>query len=426
MSAEITKKTDTHVTFIIKLGEAELKHELSHVYDELRPNVKAAGFRPGKAPDNIVEREVGTARVQSEVLDHAASHAYSDAVTKHELTVIASPEMSIKKFVPYTELEFEATVEIMPPVKLAEYQKIKKQPQPLKVDEKQVDEVIEDLRRRVAKRAHVKRAAQMEDEVKIDFDGKKGGQPVEGAQAKNYTLKLGSNQFIPGFEEQLVGLKPDESKTFTVKFPKDYHEKSLADEPVEFTVKLHQVTELQLPELTDAFAGEVGPFKSTEELKADVRDQLTLEAEEAARASYENELLEEIVSKSKLTMPERLISQQLERLKVELSQRLAASGLDMDKYLQLQNKTQEDIEKELRPEAERRVGLAMVLGEVAKEEKITVSAQEVDAEIEELRKRYTDPQMQEELQHSHVREDVYNHLMAGKTINKLVSYAQGK
>ncbi len=424
MKAEITTRTDTSVTFTITVEAAELKHAADHAYDALRPRVKVSGFRPGKAPNNIVERELGANAVQSEALEHAVGHSYSDAVTKEKLTVISQPNVEIKKFVPYTELEYEATVEIMPPVTLADYKKIKKAQKAAVIETKQVDDVLDDLRRRVATRIPVERSAEMGDEVKIDFEGKKGGEIVPGAVSKNYTLKLGSQSFIPGFEEELIGMKPGDQKIFTVTFPKNYHEKNLAGEPVEFTVVLHDLIELKLPEVNDSFASEVGPFKTIVDLRTDISQQLQIEADEAASRDYENELLEEIIKKSKIPIPEILLGQQMQRLKVELSQRLAGSGLDMEKYLQAQGKTPEEMDAELRPEAERRVQLAMVLSEVAKQEGLAVDPQEIDDEIAELRKRYSDAAMQKELAGDRIREDVYNHLMAGRTIKKLIEYAQ--
>jgi trigger factor len=170
----------------------------------------------------------------------------------------------------------------------------------------------------------------------------------------------------------------------------------------------------------------VGPFKTYKDLVADIKDQLTVEAEENAKRELETELLDEIVSKLKTTVPEKLVAQQIERLKADLSQRLAQSGLNMDQYLEIQKKSQEDLEKELRPEAERRVKLALVLSEVAKEEKLTVTAGELDSELESLRQQYTDPAMQEELSSPRIREDLYNHLLSTKTINKLIEYATNK
>jgi trigger factor len=424
MKFEITKRTDTHVTLQIKADKSEIEHSLEHAYDRYRPQVKAPGFRPGKAPNNIVAREIGDQVIQTEVIEHTISHSYADAVRNEKLAVIGQPDVNIQKWVPYDTLEFEATVEIVPPVKLPDYKKIKKPAKKVEITEAQIDEMVEDLRRRVAKRGPALRAAEIGDEVKFDFDGRKDGKPVEGASSKNFTLKLGSGQFIPGFEEEMVGMKVGDAKTFTVTFPSDYHEKSLAGEPVEFTVTVHEVTALELPEANDEFAAEVGPFKTVKELRADIKDELTVQADNEAKREYENELLEEIIKKTDTKAPQQLVAQQIERMKMEMDQRLMQSGITTDQYLQMQNKTQAELEKELEPEAEKRVKLALVLSEVAKTEELKVDNAEIDHEIESLRKQYTDPSMQEELAGERVREDVYNHLMSTKVINKLVEYAQ--
>lgn len=424
MKSEITKRTDTEVTLNISASEAELQHALEHAYAKFRPQVKASGFRPGKAPDHIVAREIGDANLQSEVIDHALNHAYGDAIREHEVQTIGSPTVNIKKWVPYTTLEFEAIAEVVPPVTLPDYKAMKKPFKPANISKEQIDEVVDDLRRRVAKRVPALRPAEMGDEVTFDFEGKKDGVPFEGGTSKEYTLKLGSGNFIPGFEEQLVGLNVEDEKTLPLTFPQNYHEKSLAGKPVEFDVKIHQVTKLELPEVNDGFAAEVGPFATVNELRDDVKKQLELEAEEAAKREYENELLDEIIAKSKVEAPEQLVSQQLERLKADISQRLASSGMTMEQYLQMQKKTQEELEAEMRPEAEKRVKLALILSEVSRQENITVSLEEIDNEITGLKARYNDPHMQKELNGERIREDVYNHLMATKVVNKLVEYAQ--
>lgn len=423
MKAEITKRTDTELTLLIAADQAEVEHSYQHAIGHYRPRVKTAGFRPGKAPDNIVIREIGDSTIQTETIEHTIGHAYSDAIRDQQIQAIGQPQIDIKKWVPYSVLEFEAKVEIVPPVKLPDYKKIKKSLKKVEVKSEQIDEMIDDLRRRTAKRVPTADPAQNGDEVRFDFEGKADGKLIEGASSKNHTLKLGSGQFIPGFEDNMVGLKASDTKTFKVTFPKDYHEKSLADKPVDFTVTIHEVSRLDLPDVTDEFASGVGPFKTVKELRDDIKDQLTVEAEESAKRDLETAVMDEIIDKMKTTVPEKLVAQQIERLKTDMSQRLAQSGISMEQYLELQKKSQDDLEKELRPEAEKRVKLALALSEIAKQEKLSVSAEEVDQELDGLRQRYTDPQMQKELAGHHIREDIYNHLLSTKTINKLVEYA---
>jgi trigger factor len=426
METKLTSQTETEVKFTVTLNEAELLHVKQEVFDRLRRQVKAAGFRPGHAPDMIVERELGSSAVQGEFIEHAIQHSYAQAVKEQKLQVVAPPKVSLDKFVPYTEMEYTATVEIMPKVKLSDYKKLRVKRPAVKIDPADINRTIEDLRRREATRLDSEHPAKKGDEVNFDFDGTKGGQPVSGASAKNQTLQLGSGTFIPGFEEELVGLKKGDEKTFDIRFPKNYHEESLADQIVTFKVKVNTVTDLVLPEVDTDFVEKVSPFKSVDELKADITEKLTGQKAEDASRKYEQEVLDKVLAGSQYKVPESLVAQQLERLRAELEQNLSYSGLNLEKYLELTKKSRQDMDKEMRPEAERRVGLAMVLTEIAAAEKLSVDAAELDAEISRLKQDYPDPSTQSELDNPNTREEIYNHLMASKVIARLLSYAEGK
>ncbi len=423
METKILSRTDTEVQFTITLDAKELEAIKAEVLDHLRGRVKAAGFRPGKAPDMIVERELGHQTVQSEVIDHAIQHAYRDAIRKENLQIVSQPNVSLEKFAAYTEVEFKVIAEILPKVKLADYKKLKVKRAEVKVDPADIERTIQDLRRREATRLESEHAAKKGDEVNFDFHGTKDGEDVKGASAKGQTLQLGSGQFIPGFEEEIIGLKAGEEKTFDIKFPANYHEKTLADQVVTFAIKLNKVIELVLPEVDEAFVERVSPFKSVDELKADIVTKLTGEKAEAATRDYEQEILTKLLKESDVKTPEALVQQQLERMRAELEQNLAYSGLDLPKYLELAGKDHDALEKEMRPEAERRVGLAMVLTEVATAENLTVDREELEAEIARLRQDYPDPSTQSELDNPNTREEIYNHLMSSKVIAKLVGYA---
>jgi trigger factor len=374
----------------------------------------------------IVERELGSPAVQNDVIDHAIQHTYSRAVKDLKLQIVSSPNVSLTKFVPYAELEYKVVAELMPKVKLADYKKMRVKREAIKIEQSEIDRTIEDLRRRGATRLTSEQPAKKGDEIKFDFEGTKDGQPVSGASAKNQTLQLGSGQFIPGFEEEMIGLTTGDEKTFDIRFPKEYHEKTLANQVVAFKVKINTVTDLVLPELNAEFATGVGPFKSIDELRADIEDKIRGEKAEAGSRKYEQEVLDKLLKDSNFKTPDALVRQQLERMRSELEQNLASSGLNLPKYLDLSGKTQEDMDKEMRPEAERRVGLAMVLTEVASAENLSVSAEELDAELARLKQDYPDPGTRAELDNPTTREEVYNHLMASRVIAKLVSYADAK
>lgn len=421
MKSEITKRNDTEVTLTIKLDEQALKPVVKQTFDDLRPHVKAAGFRPGKAPDNIVERELGSARIQAEVMEAAVQASYVQAIREHKLVVVAAPQVNPSKFVPYTELEFTATVQVMPEIKLADYKKMRKKPAEAKVDSTEIDRVVEDLRKRQAKRAKVERAAKTGDEVVFDFEGSQSGELVPGASSKGYTLILGSKTFIPGFEEELEGLKAGSKKQFDIKFPQDYAEASLAGKNVSFKVIMNEVAQLEFPE-DDELAKQAGNFTDLHSLREDVRQHLLSDKQNQLGRQFEQEVMDEVIGGSKFEVPSKLIDQQFGQLKQEVEQNLAYQGLDWDKYIKLSGKTEEKINEELRPEAEKRVRLAIVLTEIAKLENLKVADDEMEAEIIKLKAQYGG--IKNELDDEGSREDVYNHLLAQKTIKKVVEYVK--
>ena len=426
MKSTVAKRSDTEVTLTITMDGLALAPIVTQTYNKLRAGVKVAGFRPGKAPDFIVERELGANAVQQEVLEHATSHAYAGAVREHDLPVIASPQVSLTKFVPYDELEFTATAELLPKVTLADYKKLKLKRLEVKVEDDEIDRVVEDLRKRVAKRAPAERPAQIGDEVTIDFAGSKDGQPVTGATATSYPLLLGSGSFIPGFEEQLVGLKAGEAKTFDIKFPKDYDQPELAGQTVTFAVTVHKLAEVKLPVADDQFASDVGPFKTMTELRHSIRQTTLDEKREAAERDFETAALDQLIKGSKLSLPGRLVEEQIRRLRGELSERLSGQGMDLEKYAKLRNQSPEQLDNELKPEAERRVKLAIILHDVAKTESLTVTPTEVADELKRLKAAYPDPEMQKELSRPETSEEIYNHLLSTRTIAKILSYTESE
>lgn len=422
MKHEIIEKTDTKATIKITLDKDQLSGVVADTFNRLRPKVKASGFRPGKAPDHIIERELGESVVQNEVLDSATSLSYANAVRDLDLEVVAAPKVDLQKFVPYDELEYIATVDVMPQVKLPDYKQIKKTYPEVKIEDKDIEETIESLRKSVAEKKEADRAAKVGDEVVFDFEGTRDGKPVEGAKSEKYPLTLGSKSFIPGFEEELVGLKPGEGKTFTITFPSDYFAKDLAGAKLEFKVKLHQVNELVLPEVNDEFAAKVGPFKSSKELKSDIRSRLTQEKELEVKRGFEQEVIDELVEKTKFEVPESLVHEQEHAMEHDFEHNLQRQGLSMEQYAQMQGKSEEQIRSELKQEAAKRVKTAIILTEIAKAEQLQVSDTELEGEVKRLKGLYTRPETQAELDSAQTQREVRNHLLANKTLETIIKY----
>lgn len=424
---QVTRKdiSPTKVQLNIVADEPELTKLKQHTLSHFQAKTKVAGFRTGKAPLNIIEKNVDQTALQSEFLDEAVNHLYQTAVNNEKVKAFGRPNVSLKKFVPFTSLEFDAEVEVLGDVKLADYKKVKKSATKANVTAEDVKEVIESLKQRSATKEAVKRAAKATDEVVIDFKGvdtKK--QPIKGADGTDYPLILGSNAFIPGFEDSVIGMKAGEEKTFTLTFPKDYGVKALADKKVAFTVTVKTVNELTEPKVTDEFAAKVGPFKTVAELKADIKKQLGVEKQAQADRQLENELIMEIVDKSSLSLPETLVEEQLERLKTEIRQNLTYRGQTWQEMLDAEGVTEEEYEKkELRPEAERRVKTGLVLAEISVEEKLDVSPEELEIRMQLLKGQYTDPSMQTELAKPEARQEIASRLLTEKTVQKLVELA---
>ena len=387
----------------------------------LGKSVKLPGFREGTAPSHVVEKNVDQTVLQREVMDEAINAYYVQAAQNENLRPVAQPQISLTKFVPFTTLEFEAEVEILGSVKLPDWKKIKKTKPTAKVTEKDITDVIESLRTRMAEKKDVSRPAKDGDEAWIDFKGvndKK--EPVKGADGQDYPLMLGSNTFIPGFEENIVGMKPKDEKVFTLTFPKDYGVSALQGKKVTFTVTLKKVQEVVKPKVDDAFAAKLGPFKTIKEVKESIKKELTSEKQNQADREFESEVISEIADKTKMNTPDVLVGEQVEALLQELKQNLAYRGQTYNEYLEQEGKKDEELREELRPRAEKRVRTGLVLAEIANEEKIDITDQEIDLRLQLLKGQYKDEQAQAELAKPEARRQIASQMMTEKTIKKII------
>lgn len=419
----LSKQSKSENTLTIIVDEQFIAPYKQSVLKRLKANLKVAGFRPGKAPDNIAEREIGEAKVQAEVLEEVIMHAYSKAVREEKIETIASPQIQLKKFVPYTELEFEAVVPVMPDIKI-DFKKLKLKKPTVKVEDKEIEDTLQNMLKQSSSKTDSRKPIKKGDEVTFDFDGTREGKPVDGASAKSHTLVIGDGSFIPGFEDNMIGLGKNEEKKFDIRFPKDYQAKELADKVVEFKIKIHNIKNIDTPKADDAWAKTIGPVSSLKELKDEIKNSLKLNKQAEADKQYENELLEKVIKLSNIEVAESLVNEQVSSLRNETEQNLKNNGLTIEKYLQLQGQKPQEFEETLQKEAKKRVQLGLVLRHVIESEKIQVSDAELEQEMSKLRAQYTDPKMQEELTHDHFLQDLKNHLLTTKAIAKLVQYAQ--
>jgi trigger factor len=421
--------TPTKVSLMVTVDQALLDAVKKEVLTHLaKDHVKIQGFRAGKAPLNLVEKHANPELLQSEFLDGALNRAYGQALDHEKLKPVAQPEVKLSKFVPYTTLEFEAEVEVLGEMKLPDYKKIKLERKKVSVVAKDVDEVIENLRTRVAEKKDVERAAKEGDEVTIDFAGTdtKTKEPINGADGKGYPLQLGSNSFIPGFETNLIGLNAGEDKTFDLTFPKDYSVAALQGRNVTFAVTVQKVQQLVLPKLDDAFASTVGPFDTLADLKVDIKKQVEVERESQAERDFQNELIQKITEKTEVAIPDSLIESEIDRMEQDERQNLVYRGQTWQEHLELEGVTEEEHRDRQREMAEARVKSGLMLAEVAEKEGVTVSEDEVEGQMQMLRAQYPDPQMQAELEKPETRREITSRIVSEKTIAKLTTYATSK
>lgn len=419
-----TNPTTTETKLTIKAEASELAKAKDLALKKFAPQVKVPGFREGKVPAELVEKNVNPNLLQTEVIEETINKLYASAVRQENLRPVANPEVAIKKFVPFTELEFDVTIPTVGGIELADYKKIKVPKEPVKIEAKDVDGVIKSLQQRAAERQDVDRAAKDGDQVTIDFKGTDSkGDPVAGADGKDYPLVLGSKAFIPGFEENLVGMKAGDTKDFTITFPKDYGVKALQSKKVTFSVTVSKVSEIKEPVVDDNFAAAVGPFKDVAGLKEDIKKQLAFEREREAQTKFENELLARIAEKTKMDIPQLLIDEQIDRIENEEKQNLMYRGQTWEEHLKEEGVTAEEHREQKREAAEQRVKVGILLSEIAESENITVTPEEIEVRLQLMRGQYQDPAAQAELAKPEALRDINARIMTEKTLAKLTEYA---
>ncbi len=427
MQIKLTHNSDTNVTLAITADQATLDKIKTSTVKNLGSSVKVAGFRAGKAPIELIEKNLDQQMLQSEFIDAVLNHYYTQAISKENIRAVSQPEVNLKKFVPFTTFEFEVTVDVLGEVTLPDYTKIKKTKEAVKIEAAQVNQVIESLRSRLADKKPVERAAKNGDEVVIDFKGvDEDGKPVNGADGKDYPLVLGSNSFIPGFEPAVVGVKKGDEKTFTIPFPKDYGVAALQGKKVTFTITAKEISEMVLPKVDEEFATKTGPFNTLKDLKEDIKRQLSIEKQNELDRRFETDLLREVAEKTKVAVPDAIVNDQIMRMEQEEKQNLMYRGQTWQEHLDGEGVTEEEHRDRNRKDAVEQVKIGIMIGAIGDKEKIDVTPEELEVRIALLKGQYQDPAMQAELDKPEGRQDIAARIRSEKIVAKLVDYATKK
>jgi trigger factor len=423
MKTSVKYLSDTKVAVNVTLGVSELKDAELAALNELGKDIKVPGFRKGKVPVSVVSKNVNPNVLAQKTLESALSKAVADAFISEKLQALDRPEVEVKKFVPGSELEFTAESEVMPKIKIGDYKNLKSTAKKVSVTKKDISEITDRLKKGFASKKTVQRPAKLTDEVNIDFEGKKDGIAFDGGKGEKYDLVLGSNSFIPGFEDGIIGKKTGETFDLKLTFPEDYHADNLKGAEVVFTTTINEIKEVVEPELNDELAAKAGPFKTVEELEDDIKREITKQKETEATEKLKDDLVAELVEKSTVPVPDVLLKDQMKLIEQDTNRNLMYRGMSIDDYIKsLKYKDKNDwLENEVRPIAEKRVKAGLLLAELSKVEKIEATENELLEKINQLGKQYPSEDMRKHLKTPEVQRDVANRILTEKTVDRLVS-----
>jgi trigger factor len=391
----IKKLPKSRVEFEVAVPWAEWEKYLDMAASEVSQEIKIPGFRPGKAPRNIVAQKVGEGVLFNNAAEKAVQKSYVNFVAKEKLDVIGSPKVEIEKIEPEKDLVYKAVVAVMPSTKVKdEYKKEVKKiseefaAKSLEVGEEEISHELEHLANSRVKLVTVNREVKKDDSVEIDFSVLVDNVPIENGTSKSHPLVIGKGVFIPGFEENLIGMKEGEEKEFELAFPQEYHKKDLAGKLAKFKVTMKLVQERQTPEINDDFAKSLGEFENLEALKKNMATGMKEEKEHKHKEERRTKMLDKIVEYVEVELPEVMIKEEVKKMMLEFDSQIQQMGMDLDQYLGQLKKDKKELEKDWEPQAEKRVKSALALKEIVKMEEISIGAKEVEEEMNKTLQYY--------------------------------------
>ena len=390
MSVKVEKtenKNEVKLQFTVEA--AKFDEAMKKVFNKNAKYFNIPGFRKGKAPMMMVEKFYGSEIFYEDAFNEVVPEIYDEAIKSEKLDVVSHPDINIEQIGKGKDLIFTAVVQTKPEVKLGKYKGIELEKTSYKVTKEAVDNELNRMAERNARIVTVSdRAAEMGDTTVIDFEGSVDGNKFEGGAAKNHELVLGSNTFIPGFEEQVAGMKIDEVKDINVKFPEEYFSKDLAGKDAVFKVTLHEIKKKEMPKIDDEFAKDVSEFDTLKELKADTEKKLQEEQDTKSKNELDEAAVKAVSDISEVEIPAGMIDMELESMMEDMNRRLSYQGMNFDQYLQMIGKTKEDFKKDNEEAAKTSCKMRLVLEAVFKDAKLKVTDKEIEEKLEELATMY--------------------------------------
>jgi len=384
MKVEVEKQEEQHLAKInLEVPAEQANQEYNKAWKRLGQRLNIPGFRRGKAPRAIVEKTVGVDRIKQEAMDRLFPHLFADAISEHQLDIVAPPQIEALKFDLAEGIAVKAVVELRPEAKLPELTGLKLEvPEfklPADAEEKELQTIVERL---TSLEPVIDRPCEKTDIVNIDFSGSVNGEAIKGGSAKNYRLDLAQSNFIEGFADQLVGHRIGEEFTINVTFPQNYHDNTLAGKAAEFKVKINDISRKVVPDLSDEVAKKVGPFETVDQLKEEVRTLLRQSEEQENDFRKQKAVVDHILSLADVQIPENMINREAKLLMEEVQQRLKSQGLSWEKFLDAEG--HESTWENLRQEANKRIKTSLVFGAIAKQEGLQVNEEEFSSTVTEM------------------------------------------
>lgn len=424
MNVTVQKKDKGQRLLTVELSPDEMQPYLERAATALSAEHRIEGFRPGKASLGIVTQRLGAQAVWQSAAEFAVRKTFGRAVLDQQLETVGRPQVSIVKLAPDNPFIYSAEVTVIPDLTLGDYKTLKAKQEPMAVTADQIDHALDDLQAMFATEALVDRPAQKDDKVEVDFDLSVDHMPVEQGSSRQHPMVIGSGHFIPGFEDNLVGMKKDDKKEFTLTFPKDYNRPEVAGKEGSFAVTMKSVFAVTKPEINDDFAKRAGKFATVAELRAKIEANLQAEADGAADRKLETAIVDELIARATLAeLPTLVVDAELEKIMAEMKDEVSRQGgITFEDYLLGLKKTADELKKEFRPQAERRVKSALIIRAIAKAERIVVDDAAVEAEVQETLKMYDkEPSLKERIDSADYRDYVRTILTNRKVMDFLKS-----
>ncbi|MCA0171674.1 trigger factor [Bacillus sp. RAR_GA_16] len=390
MTANWEKLEGNQGVLTVEVDAAEVNNALDEAFKKVVKQVNVPGFRKGKMPRSLFEKRFGVESLYQDALDIILPKAYSEAIDESGIEPVDRPEVDVEQMEKGQNLIFKATVTVKPEVKLGEYKGLEVEEQDTNVTDEEVEAELKSLQEKQAELVVVEDGELQEgDTAVIDFEGFLGEEPFEGGKGDNYSLEIGSNTFIPGFEEQLIGEKAGAEKEVKVTFPEEYHAENLAGQEATFKVKIHDIKRKELPELDDEFAKDVNEEVETlDELKKTTKDNLEKQKAEDADVQKKDTLIEKATENSEIDLPSAMVDAEVDRMLQEFEQRLQQQGMNLEMYYQFSGQDEKALREQMQEDGEKRVRTNLTLEAIADAENVEVSEEEVNEELSKMAAMY--------------------------------------